>query len=802
MNKTKQLISALTMLLSIPATAQTLSDVDYSESLAQRANQGEIEAQYLLGKAYLTGKNIDKNKDQAKEWLKKSAENGYAPAMRFMGVLSRNNDSEAIFWWEKAANLGDSISKLNLGYHYYNTKNITLAEKWLISAIESGSPEASIYLFLLYNENKGSKKLKKDHRESFKWLKTYSDSDINIKICLAQSYEYGLGTKADTSKAIQIYEQLAESGDTYAINKLGVMYSKGNGTPKDLTKAAELFKKSADLGDEWGQYNYADALAYGKGVAKDIELAEIYYKKSADKNNFSAILDLAEIHSDRNNFEEAKKFYKKTIESKDSSLDEKDRAKFEIGIIFKNQNQYSQALSYLESVVGPNKYKTWALNTIGLIYLEGGNGIPTNKQKAYEIFKDLAEKSYGSAEYNLAQCYMNGDGTEKNLDSAKYWFKKARETAMKNDNNSLLSKSNLMIQQIEESMPPVLSPSNIPEFPEKHIITSISGCKLFNPNPVAGEKVSWTGKCVNGYANGAGEVTWIEPGKSNNRYKAYLINGLHLTPSAPSNLENINIKSKQNKKCSIVLPLSISAINHLFDARFVGKCPEGGGSFLAETREKGKVNIFYSNKLFATYEGTFARRAMPVDGTMTFYTGDKFVFTDKVDLYGIIHDGMINKWVKNIDLVRAKTPSNNKNIEKEFDIRVSFSSNKAKPTEKTEKIIFFSPTLISTNNNIYFNYTITPSTNHKLTAEGYNISLKANIEVTTSKNTGRWGGSSNETRNIFKIVDVTAKKNNNFTISGNELIDELQSYLNGLGVTIKVESVKTSVSIISISAEN
>lgn len=37
-------------------------------------NREEIEAQYLLGKAYLIGKNIGKNEDRAKEVLKKSAE--------------------------------------------------------------------------------------------------------------------------------------------------------------------------------------------------------------------------------------------------------------------------------------------------------------------------------------------------------------------------------------------------------------------------------------------------------------------------------------------------------------------------------------------------------------------------------------------------------------------------------------------------------------------------------------------------------------------------------------------------------
>jgi hypothetical protein len=40
-----------------------------------------------------------------------------------------------------------------------------------------------------------------------------------------------------------------------------------------------------------------------------------------------------------------------------------------------------------------------------------------------------------------------------------------------------------------------------------------SGCKVWDPHPLAGETVSWSGDCIKGLANGAGTVLWSRDGK-------------------------------------------------------------------------------------------------------------------------------------------------------------------------------------------------------------------------------------------------------------------------------------------------
>ena len=41
-----------------------------------------------------------------------------------------------------------------------------------------------------------------------------------------------------------------------------------------------------------------------------------------------------------------------------------------------------------------------------------------------------------------------------------------------------------------------------------------SGCKVWDPHPVADESVSWSGDCANGLAQGPGSLQWLRGGKA------------------------------------------------------------------------------------------------------------------------------------------------------------------------------------------------------------------------------------------------------------------------------------------------
>jgi hypothetical protein len=41
-----------------------------------------------------------------------------------------------------------------------------------------------------------------------------------------------------------------------------------------------------------------------------------------------------------------------------------------------------------------------------------------------------------------------------------------------------------------------------------------NGCRIWNPHPLGGETVSWSGGCVNGLAQGPGSLQWLKDGRA------------------------------------------------------------------------------------------------------------------------------------------------------------------------------------------------------------------------------------------------------------------------------------------------
>ncbi|HPR64598.1 MAG TPA: hypothetical protein PK014_10285 [Thermoanaerobaculia bacterium] len=52
-------------------------------------------------------------------------------------------------------------------------------------------------------------------------------------------------------------------------------------------------------------------------------------------------------------------------------------------------------------------------------------------------------------------------------------------------------------------------------------------CKIWNPNPVPNEYVTWDGACEDGYAHGKGVATWYKNGKINEIYEGEMFKGMY-----------------------------------------------------------------------------------------------------------------------------------------------------------------------------------------------------------------------------------------------------------------------------------
>ena len=84
-------------------------------------------------------------------------------------------------------------------------------------------------------------------------------------------------------KAIEMFEKAISSGNVYAYNNLGKIYE----DDKDYKKAFEYYIISANSGESWAQNRVADFYRKGIGKEKDLNKAFKYYSLSAESSKFT-----------------------------------------------------------------------------------------------------------------------------------------------------------------------------------------------------------------------------------------------------------------------------------------------------------------------------------------------------------------------------------------------------------------------------------------------------------------------------------------------------------------------------------
>jgi hypothetical protein len=103
---TKWLLTLVLALLSLLAHAQSIAE------LIQKAQAGDPKAQFDLANAYVAGQGVPMNSAKGMEWLRKSADQGYAGAEVTLGALYQRgfkdlpgspDPHEAAKWFKKAA---------------------------------------------------------------------------------------------------------------------------------------------------------------------------------------------------------------------------------------------------------------------------------------------------------------------------------------------------------------------------------------------------------------------------------------------------------------------------------------------------------------------------------------------------------------------------------------------------------------------------------------------------------------------------------------------------------------------------
>lgn len=192
--------------LATAARLDSLNQSDLNELLSQ-AQSGDSEAQYWMGLAYEWGKPISKNLQVSRQWLLKSAEQGYAPAQSAIGMMYLDNGGDygkADMWLRRAAVQGDAEAQFWLGAAYeqghVGSPDYAEALNWVRKAADQGHPDAEYLLGQMYEDGEG---VAQNYATAAKWYRRAAAHVPNLggagmaRSQLARLYMKGLGVPQD-----------------------------------------------------------------------------------------------------------------------------------------------------------------------------------------------------------------------------------------------------------------------------------------------------------------------------------------------------------------------------------------------------------------------------------------------------------------------------------------------------------------------------------------------------------------------------------------------------------------------------
>ncbi len=112
--------------------------------------------------------------------------------------------------------------------------------------------------------------------------------DSESMASLGYFYYNGWAVDKDPVQAAKWFEKAAAAGETSVLATLGIMYASGNGVQRNDALAVEWDRKAAAAGDAIGMLGLGFMYENGRGVPRSLNMAADWYRKSANLGNATA----------------------------------------------------------------------------------------------------------------------------------------------------------------------------------------------------------------------------------------------------------------------------------------------------------------------------------------------------------------------------------------------------------------------------------------------------------------------------------------------------------------------------------
>ncbi|MBQ3349488.1 MAG: SEL1-like repeat protein [Thermoguttaceae bacterium] len=255
---------------------------------------------------------------------------------------------------------------------------------------------------------------------------------------LAMKYYNGNVVPEDKVKAVKLFQKAAELGNVKAQCNLAICYMKGYGVPVDKAEAVKWLRKAAEQGNVVAQFSLGLCYMKGDGVPEDKSEAVKWWHKAAEQGNVQVQNNLERSYCVQAQYSLGLCYYMGDGVSRDKSEAVKwfriaaeqgnSEAKYYLGSIYLYGGDgipidKKEGINLLRQAAEQGVFG--AQNKLGFIYSHGDEGIPKDMNEAVKWYRLAAEQGNSWAQFNLAMCYLKGEGVSQNYNEAVKWFREA-----------------------------------------------------------------------------------------------------------------------------------------------------------------------------------------------------------------------------------------------------------------------------------------------------------------------------------------------------------------------------------------
>ena len=202
----------------------------------------------------------------------------------------------------------------------------------------------------------------------------------------------------------------AESGDAEDLYQLGRAYDEActlldySDSKYDIYRkqAASCYKAAAEQGHAGAQRELASCYIWALGVGENPKRAVYWFNKAIEQGDIKAKFELAELYDSRQNL-----------------FEKNEEILYKEGNWYYQQSDslYKEACEQVLAGLGDADDKT----DLAFCYLNG-DGVERDSKKAEHWFLEAAKEGSHDAQMALGYSYLNGDGVEQNYKKAFYWL--------------------------------------------------------------------------------------------------------------------------------------------------------------------------------------------------------------------------------------------------------------------------------------------------------------------------------------------------------------------------------------------